>query len=357
MPFVPLPTKPNPGGPWLDAGNAWHDNIGALITDVPALRADLASTNTTLAGLLATKAPRDSPTFTGTVTGVTKAMVGLGAVDNTADAAKQFTAGQVVSGSLDPARLPVLVAALRRRTATNEATPTASNWEPRPTGYPLVLNVGAPPAPADAAAGDLHVAPITATTVGTTFTLPDGSAWPSPWTVAKMPTGGAANVQAGTGRLTTGATTGNYSSVDAVSVRHANQAANVDVAFTIRHVTSNAYPRLVLRCDNTTLDPANGLVVMFAEGVVRVQQVVGWSYSTIGQAAKTWTVGTDYRCRVRAAGGTVQARVWAASASEPSTWDVTGTTTVTAAGYYGFWVGCGSAAAAQTASFDDITTA
>jgi len=37
---------------------------------------------------LALKAPLDSPTFTGTVSGVTKAMVGLGDVDNTSDAAK-----------------------------------------------------------------------------------------------------------------------------------------------------------------------------------------------------------------------------------------------------------------------------
>ena len=37
---------------------------------------------------LDTKAPLASPTFTGTVSGITKAMVGLGNVDNTADANK-----------------------------------------------------------------------------------------------------------------------------------------------------------------------------------------------------------------------------------------------------------------------------
>jgi hypothetical protein len=37
---------------------------------------------------LAAKAPSASPTFTGTVSGVTKAMVGLGSVDNTSDANK-----------------------------------------------------------------------------------------------------------------------------------------------------------------------------------------------------------------------------------------------------------------------------
>jgi hypothetical protein len=47
-----------------------------------------ASFSATVTNALAAKAPLASPTFTGTVSGVTKAMVGLGNVDNTADAAK-----------------------------------------------------------------------------------------------------------------------------------------------------------------------------------------------------------------------------------------------------------------------------
>ena len=51
------------------------------------------------------KAPVNSPAFTGTVTGVTKAMVGLGNVDNTADAAKVLNASQITSGIIPAARL------------------------------------------------------------------------------------------------------------------------------------------------------------------------------------------------------------------------------------------------------------
>jgi hypothetical protein len=40
---------------------------------------------------LATKAPIDSPTFTGTISGITKAMVGLGFVNNTSDLAKPIS--------------------------------------------------------------------------------------------------------------------------------------------------------------------------------------------------------------------------------------------------------------------------
>jgi hypothetical protein len=57
------------------------NELAASIGDNP----DFIGTMTTS---LAAKAPIASPTFTGTVSGVTKAMVGLGSVDNTADANK-----------------------------------------------------------------------------------------------------------------------------------------------------------------------------------------------------------------------------------------------------------------------------
>ena len=57
------------------------DEIAAAIGDDPTFF-------TTIATGLGTKAPIASPTFTGTVSGITKSMVGLGSVDNTTDAAK-----------------------------------------------------------------------------------------------------------------------------------------------------------------------------------------------------------------------------------------------------------------------------
>ena len=60
---------------------------------------------TGLQALLDGKAPTASPAFTGTVTGVTKAMVGLGNVDNTADTAKTINASQIISGVIPAARL------------------------------------------------------------------------------------------------------------------------------------------------------------------------------------------------------------------------------------------------------------
>jgi hypothetical protein len=65
--------------------------------------ATLPAATTVLAGLLSAAdkvlldgaAPKASPTFTGTVTGVTKAHVGLGNADNTADADKVFDSDQI----------------------------------------------------------------------------------------------------------------------------------------------------------------------------------------------------------------------------------------------------------------------
>ena len=54
-------------------------------------------TNAEIDALLTAKAPIASPTFTGTVSGITKAMVGLGSVDNTADSAKPVSTAQAAA--------------------------------------------------------------------------------------------------------------------------------------------------------------------------------------------------------------------------------------------------------------------
>ena len=80
------------------ADNAASTAVAAVIDSAPgaldtlnelaAALNDDASYATTITNALALKAPLASPTFTGTVSGVTKAHVGLGNADNTSDAAK-----------------------------------------------------------------------------------------------------------------------------------------------------------------------------------------------------------------------------------------------------------------------------
>ena len=355
MPYVPLPAKPTAGQTWTAVGDAWYDNVAQLIVDVPALRADVTATQSTAAALASAKAPTHNPTFTGTVSGVTKAMVGLGDVDNTADAGKIFDAGQVVGGFLNPARLPVAVAAIRTRTPVNEAAPTATNWEARPSGYPIVLAVGALPQPSDRQASDLHVLPATTEAGGTSFTLPDGSSWPAPWVTAKMPAGGQINVQGYEGRIVTGNTVGNYQSEDAAAVRHSTQAANLDILFTTRRVTGGVTPVFVLRCDRDDLDPQEGLAVTLNGSTLKIVQIANWIYTDIASVAKSWSTGADYRVRISAQGTSVRAKQWPAAGAEPAGWDVIGTVTRTASGHFGFSVGPGASAQSYTAAFDNIT--
>ncbi len=68
----------------VNAAPATLDTLAELAS---ALGSD-ANFSTTVTNSLAAKAPINNPTFTGTVSGVTKAMVGLGNVDNTSDASK-----------------------------------------------------------------------------------------------------------------------------------------------------------------------------------------------------------------------------------------------------------------------------
>jgi hypothetical protein len=58
------------------------------LNELAAAINDDASFASTITTALGTKAPIESPTFTGTVAGITKSMVGLGNVDNTTDAGK-----------------------------------------------------------------------------------------------------------------------------------------------------------------------------------------------------------------------------------------------------------------------------
>lgn len=355
MPYRALPLKPTAGQPWRDFGDATYDNVAQFLVDIPALKADVANVAAQAAGL-SSRAPLNSPSFTGTVSGVTKAMVGLGNVDNTADTAKTFSASQLTTGTVPAERMPAALAGIRTRTPANEANPTASNWQARPAGFALVVNVGALPAPSDAVAGDLHV-PLASipTTAGTTFTAADGASWPAPWVVAKMPTGGVQQILSNEGRLTTGAAIGSYSSTDAIAMRHSIQAANVDVTFTIRRITSDCSPSFVLRCDQANLDPQNGVSIPMSGSNVKASQVVNWAYTDIATVAKAWTLATNFRVRVQAAGTTIRVKQWPATGSEPATWDITGTTTVTASGYFGFSLSPGAAAGAYTAAYDDIT--
>ena len=73
-------------------GVATAAQIPALtIAKTTGLQAAIDAKLTATTAQFAAKAPLESPAFTGTVTGITKAMVGLGSVDNTTDLLKPIS--------------------------------------------------------------------------------------------------------------------------------------------------------------------------------------------------------------------------------------------------------------------------
>ena len=86
--------------------------------------ANFATTTATAIGL---KAPLANPTFTGTVSGITKTMVGLGSVDNTADTAKPVSTAQQTALNLKAN----LSGATFTGIVTNSAMPAFSATQPQ----------------------------------------------------------------------------------------------------------------------------------------------------------------------------------------------------------------------------------
>lgn len=106
---------------------------------------------TTTAAALAAKAPTNNPTFTGTVGGITKSMVGLANVDNTSDAAKPVSSAQQTA--INVRALKADVPSVRVK---NETTGV---WPARATGYAYDIARGSNPGPLDSVAGDERLIP------------------------------------------------------------------------------------------------------------------------------------------------------------------------------------------------------
>lgn len=106
---------------------------GALDTldELAQALGDDANFATTVTNALATKAPINNPTFTGTVAGITKTMVGLGNVDNTSDANKPIsTATQTALDLKAPLASPTFTG-----TVTLPSTTAVGNVSSTELGY------------------------------------------------------------------------------------------------------------------------------------------------------------------------------------------------------------------------------
>lgn len=100
------------------------DEISVSQAQVVDLEDDLASFTTAIAS----KAPTASPTFTGTVSGITSAMVGLGNVNNTSDASKPIsTATQAALDAKAPSASPTFTGTVSGITKAMVGLPNVDN--------------------------------------------------------------------------------------------------------------------------------------------------------------------------------------------------------------------------------------
>jgi hypothetical protein len=126
--YAPLASPTFTGTVTLPSGTVTSEMIAdgtILDSDVNASAAIAQSKISGLTSDLALKAPLASPTFTGTVSGITKTMVGLGNVDNTADTAKPVSTAQ--SAAIATAKAEAIADATAQVNAVIAAAPAALN--------------------------------------------------------------------------------------------------------------------------------------------------------------------------------------------------------------------------------------
>lgn len=160
---------------------------GALDTlnELAAALGDDANFSTTVTNALAAKAPIADPTFTGTVSGISKSMVGLGNVDNTSDANKPIsTATQTALDAKAPLDSPTFTGTVSGVTAsmvglgnvTNESKATMFT-SPTFTGTTTIAGlkdtrVAVAASDIDLSAGTYFTKTISATTTFTVSNTP-----------------------------------------------------------------------------------------------------------------------------------------------------------------------------------------
>lgn len=194
------------------------------------------------------------------------------------------------------------------------------------------------------------------------FTLSDGTAWSTAnWVTAQTPTAGTgygATVLSNQGKITT-SNVGGFSPTARIG-RRANitNPADANVSFSFKFDSTDALPAIFIRA-NAAIDTTTGYAITFTKGTWGLSKWVTGSSTAVGTSQTYgFSVGSLYSARFRVVGTTIQARVWNATDSEPSTWGVNTTdSTISAAGGVGITVGGSSGATNNSFYIDNFTIA
>jgi hypothetical protein len=219
--------------------------VGATAKGSPLTNAEVDNNFINLNTELSAKANINSPTFTGTVGGITKAMVGLGSADNTADSAKnvlsatKLTAARTIGGvSFDGTaniNLPGVNAEGNQSTTGNAATATALQTARTINGVSFNGS-------ANITVADATKLPLSGGTMTGAIAFAGAQTWP---TFNQSTTGSAATLTTGRTIALTGDvsyTSGSFNG--SANVTGAATLASVGTAGTYTKVTTDAKGRV-----------------------------------------------------------------------------------------------------------------
>jgi hypothetical protein len=154
------------------------------------------------------------------------------------------------------------------------------------------------------------------TTLATeSFTGANGAPWASQWTVSGLAT---TDIQSNRGRIVPQPNPYNVGVGRAVLNLPFSVDQELTATFVLPEVGVEQYHYVGIRTSGTPDKNTGFLLSIFAGGYVVARGYDGANLS--GDIPFTFAAGTAYRFRLRAVGNQLQARVWAASSAEPSTW-------------------------------------
>jgi hypothetical protein len=165
--------------------------------------------------------------------------------------------------------------------------------------------------------------------VNDSFTASDGSAWSASWTAAASDTGASATIQSNQGDQNAGSTASGGKRAD----RYVNSGTDFEFLGTFAYQQSTGQTEVWIRGDASAGGADGYFVSLGRSGSVDLIAGAGGTYPTLGSKSFTINTSTQYKLRFRVVGTTVQFRIWAASGSEPGTWDVSVTDSAHASGY------------------------
>jgi len=177
------------------------------------------------------------------------------------------------------------------------------------------------------------------------FNGADSASWPSPWVTARSTAGAAADVVSGRGRLRSGTLTGNAGNRYQRNPDSVNNTEFTGLFNFADFSGNNPWLDISSRTDANAAGINGYTIRIRPDGSIEFAKVVNYVLTNpvANSSIPVFNWGVDYRFRFRVVGTTIQFRAWAASGSEPGTWQINATDSSLTSGYTSIGVTGGTA--------------